>query len=49
MLFTAWKKSHPAPANAENAIAYIYKTNNTDALVFKALMEVNNCTLQVII
>ena len=48
ILFTACKKSHPAPANAKNAIAYIYKTSNNDALAFKALMELNNCTVQLI-
>jgi len=48
LLFTACKKSTPAPANAKNEIAYIYKTNNTDALAFKALMEANNCSVQLI-
>lgn len=48
MLFTACKKSTPVPANAKNEIAYIYRTNNNDALAFKALMEANNTNVQVI-
>lgn len=47
IIFTGCKKSNPA-TNAKNAIAYIYKTNNVDALAFKALMEANNCTVQLI-
>ena len=48
ILFTSCKKSNPAIANANNAIAYIYKTNNEDGLAFKGLMEKNNCTVQLI-
>lgn len=47
-LFTACKKSDPTPANSKNAIAYIYKTDNSDAQAFKTLLEANNCTVELI-
>lgn len=46
ILFSACKKS--TVTDTKNSIAYIYKTDNTDAFAFKALMEANNCTVQLI-
>ncbi len=36
------------PVVVINKIAYIYKTDSTDAMAFKALLEANNCTVTLI-
>lgn len=49
-LFAGCKKKDstpPAPV-VKNKIAYIYKTDNSDALEYKALMEANNCEVTLI-
>jgi hypothetical protein len=52
IFFTSCKKSKPEPepvvAVVKNNIAYIYKTDNTDGLAYKTLLEDNDCHVTLI-
>lgn len=54
ILFTSCKKSQPEPkpeptaAVPKNNIAYIYKTDNTDGIAYKTLLEENDCHVTLI-
>ena len=50
IFFTSCKKSKPEPVVTipKNNIAYIYKTDNTDGLAYKTLLEENDCHVKLI-
>lgn len=50
MFFISCKKSKPETADTipKNNIAYIYKTDNSDGLAFKSLLEENDCHVTLI-
>jgi len=49
LFFASCKKVAPQPAIIEkNSVAYIYKTDNTDSLAYKALLEEDDCHVTLI-
>ena len=49
LCFAACKKSSPdAIATPKNKLVFVYKTDNSEAVAYKTLMEANGCTVTLI-